>query len=339
MSHFSPSFHTNKIFYNSMSKSYLDGSKQLIIATSPVFREPGWELVEQKSSLKLHKKNTGQEMEKICPDIGNRNVEEVAEIVEMSVWDLERMDEKCNRNLLRSMRRARVKVRDYCLSTPMTWFVTMTLDPRKVDRYDVDAMTRRLNTWLGHMVTRRGLAYVMVPELHKDGAIHYHALMTDAIETVDSGTIIPKQGDRPRRPRNQQQREAWLQQGGQVVYNMPEWPYGFTTAIKLYTLDGSYERAVNYVAKYITKGHDPMRASGKVGGRWYYHGGDLGKPAKEYFDADYDAVVQMAGEAAYVVDVSDRLSGVQMAVIWQRPDGTLRAMPRRVREELQGVST
>lgn len=320
---------TSKILYNSMSKTYLDGSKQIIIATSPVFREPGWEEVEQKSSCKLHKKNIGQELEKIGPGIGNKKIEEVTEIVELSVWQLEQMDERDKQNLERSMRRARVKVRDYCLSTPMAWFCTLTLDPKKVDRYDVDAMTKRLNMWLNHMVTRKGLAYVMVPELHKNGAIHYHALMTDALEVRDSATVIPPRGDRPRRPANFQQREAWLQEGGQIVYNMEDWPYGFTTAIKLYTVDGSYEKAVNYVAKYITKGHDAMRSSGKVGGRWYYHGGKLGKPVREFFDSDFDAAIALAGDAAHVVDVSDRLSGVRMAILWQRPDGTLRVMPRR----------
>lgn len=299
-----------------MIKSYLDGSKQMIIATKPVFRAPGWERPE------LVAKNSHA-----CPDCCQKMEDsesaagKIIEAVEMSVWELERLEEREQDNLERSLRRARVKIRDYALSTPMAWFVTLTLDPAKVDRYDVDEMTLHLKVWLDNLVRRNGLAYVMVPELHQDGAIHYHALMTDNIKAVDSGTIIPRGEDKPRRPRSDAQRAAWLRRGGRIVYNLPEWPYGFTTALRI---EGYYERAVTYVSKYISKGHDLGRAPRKVGGRWYYHGGKLGKPDVEYTDCDYDEICAVAGDSAHCVDVSARLPGVEMVVIWQRPDGVLK---------------
>lgn len=328
MSTYVQPFSTSKIYYNSMSKTYLDHSKQLILATKPIFRESGWEPVVSFHCCSDTMRQSTQKMGKILLENGrysDEKFEEILDIAEMSVWQLEELEAKDAANLARAMRRARVQVRDYCLSTPMAWFVTLTLDPRKVDRYDVAAMTRKLNMWLNHMVTRRGLAYVMIPELHKDGAIHYHALMTDCLEAVDSGTIIPSGQDRPRRPINISQRCRWLQHGGRVVYNLPEWPYGYTTALRL---SGNYEHAVNYVCKYITKGHDDLRAGSKVGGRWYYHGGKLGKPVIEYYDSDFENVREMAGEAAHIVDVSDRLSGVEMMILWQQPDGQLRAKRR-----------
>ena len=39
-------------------------------------------------------------------------------------------------NAERSMRRAATQMRDICLSTPFRYFVTLTLDPAKIDRYD-----------------------------------------------------------------------------------------------------------------------------------------------------------------------------------------------------------
>lgn len=311
---FGGKFCSSKIRYNSMCKSYLDGSKQMILATKSVFRAPGWEEAElDKQNSDGHQILTAEEAELAA--------EKILEVVEKSVWELEREDERKADNLDRALRRARVKVRDYALCTPMTWFATLTLDAAKVDRYDVDAMTRRLNIWLNNLVKRKGLAYVMVPELHKDGAIHYHALMTDSLEYVDSGTVIPPGEDRPRRPRSNTQRMAWLRHGGRIVYNLPEWPYGYTTALRI---EGYYERAVTYVSKYISKGHDLERAPRKVGGRWYYHGGNLGRPEVTYCDADYEAICALAGSAAHRVDVSARLPGVEMVVIWQRPDGVLK---------------
>ena len=63
------------------------------------------------------------------------------------------------------------------------------------------------------------------------------------------------------------------------MYNLPQWPYGFSTAQRLY---GDYHRAVGYCCKYIGK-QEGERALG----RWYYSGGALCEPMKVYADRDY----------------------------------------------------
>ena len=85
------------------------------------------------------------------------------------------------------MRRARAKVRRLALSNDFRWFVTLTLDPQKVDRYDPAAVVRKLNQWCSNQVKRKGLCYILVPERHKDGALHFHGFFNDALEAVDSG--------------------------------------------------------------------------------------------------------------------------------------------------------
>lgn len=85
-------------------------------------------------------------------------------------------------DVARAVRRARAQVRDIALCTPFRWFVTLTLDPARVNRYDVREVTRHLNHWLDNQVRRKGLAYVLVPERHKDGAIHFHGFFNDALE-------------------------------------------------------------------------------------------------------------------------------------------------------------
>lgn len=244
-------------------------------------------------------------------------------VEELSSYQIARLEDmeasKQLENIRRSMRRARVKVRDYALSTDMRWFGTFTLDKEKIDRYDIHAITKKLNIWLNHQVERKGLAYVLVPELHLDGAVHFHGLMTDNLDAVDSGTIIPNGEDKPRRPKSDAQRRAWLRNGGRVVYNLPGWPYGFTTALQL---EGCYEQAVNYVCKYISKG---LRSENgipvKVGGRWYYSGGDLGTPGREYVNIDPGTQLEAFGESAHKVQLDGGLQEVECYVVWITPEG------------------
>lgn len=162
---------------------------------------------------------------------------------------------------LRSMRRARSKVRRLALANDFRWFVTLTLDPKKVDRWDPQAIMKIANRWLDNMVRRHGLAYILVPERHKDGAFHFHGFFSDSVEALDSGHTDKL---------------------GHPVYNLLQWPLGFTTAIELY---GDYAQAVAYTCKYIGKqeGERPM-------GRWYYSGGQLKQPEKVYADLDYQDV-------------------------------------------------
>lgn len=299
-------FRSRKIKYNTLVKTYRDGSQQIIFATKQIFRAPGWE------SAGVSRVKLGEEVEDMA-----------LETVEKSIWQLEREEEEEQRrhedSVKRAMRRARVQVRDYCLCTDMKYFCTFTLDQEKINRYDIKAITKKLNKWLSNQVERKGLAYVMVPELHKDGAVHFHGLITDSLEIEDSGTVIPRNEKRPRKPRNERQRAGWLRDGGRIVYNLPDWPYGFTTALQL---EGNYEQAVNYVCKYISKGlRDVDMIPCKVGGRWYYSGGKLGVPGREYTDRDPDTQLNGFGKAAHKVDLDGNMSDVEVYVVWITPEG------------------
>ena len=173
---------------------------------------------------------------------------------------------------MRAMRRARAQVRELALCNDFRWFVTLTLDRERVDRYDMGLITRKLNAWLDNNVRRRGLAYVLVPEHHKDGAIHFHGLFNDALAVTDSGHV---------------------DKGGHTVFNLPRWSLGFSTAIELY---GKYDQAVGYVCKYIGKQGD------KIGGRWYYSGGALARPRVDYFDMAYQDALELPGAFTFAVE-------------------------------------
>lgn len=86
-------------------------------------------------------------------------------------------------NLERATRRAKMKVKDYVrTNVDLNNFVTYTLDPQKIDRYNEKEIYRRIRNWLSHQVQREKLKYVLVPEEHRDGAWHFHGFMNLSLE-------------------------------------------------------------------------------------------------------------------------------------------------------------
>lgn len=195
-------------------------------------------------------------------------------------------------DIQRSMRRARAKLRRLALANDFKYFVTLTLDPSKVDSHSGAEVVKKLNVWASNAVQRQGLRYLLVPERHKKGGIHFHGFFNAALPAVDSGTIRVPWAKKPRRPRSENERAAWLEAGGRIVYNLPGWTLGFTTAMELY---GDYPAAVAYVCKYIGKDGT------KPAGRWYYSGGDLQEPTVEYFEMSPAELAAEYGDKAITI--------------------------------------
>lgn len=163
-------------------------------------------------------------------------------------------------------------VRDLGLCNDWEYFVTLTLDPARIDRYDPAEVARHLNHWLDNRVRRDGLCYVLVPEHHRDGAIHFHGFFNGALAAVDSGH---------------------RDEGGHPIYNLPAWGWGFSTAIRLY---GERAAAVGYCCKYIAKQQE------KIGGRWYYSGGRLRRPEVSWSDVDFETLLRAEGAEPFQIE-------------------------------------
>lgn len=173
-------------------------------------------------------------------------------------------------NLARAKRRARSKFTDYAYATPdLDLFVTMTIGNSDL-RFSPATALKKLNSWLCNLVQRRHLIYLLVPELHKNGAIHFHMLAnSSALDLVDSGTVCIPERKKPVRRSTASRISNTPQELWRPVYNVQNWCFGFTTAIFLY---GNRQAAICYVTKYITKTCD------KIGGRYFYHGGNIRTP-------------------------------------------------------------
>lgn len=175
-------------------------------------------------------------------------------------------EQSADDTLARSKRRARQAVFDYAMCNPdLDVFITFTLNGEKIDRYDYNAVMKKLNVWFRNRVQRNSLKYVFVCEKHKDGAVHFHGLANSAaLKMEDSGHKDKR---------------------GHTVYNVKDWVLGFSTAVRCY---GERSSVCKYIVKYITKSDE------KVGGRWYYSGGALNAPRYEYMGktelADWDGL-------------------------------------------------
>ena len=164
------------------------------------------------------------------------------------------------RSLFESKRRAKSKVRDIALCNRFSHMFTWTLDPELIDRYDAKAIYKKVRTFLTNATQRKGFRYVCIPEYHtlKEGeerpAIHMHGLC-----------IL---GDVRTAPAHTPSGQPICDNSGREVLNMKDWTLGFSTCVRL---DADYERAVNYVCKYITK------AETKIFGKWYLSSRSLQK--------------------------------------------------------------
>lgn len=220
---------------------------------------------EHNKELRIHRQEWDQQLDEMYGRVKN--------VVATSTSEEEK--------IARSQRRAKSHLLDFALCNNFECFVTLTLDSKVIDRTDYKAIIKKLNTWLDNRVRRIGLKYVGVPELHKDGAIHFHILCNDVLKIVDSGTVIRPTGGKPVKVATAT-RQGFKLDECRKVYNISDWTLGFST---MYYTYGDVRAVANYIVKYITKGDK------KVGGRWYYSGGDLLKPLYRYDYVSFDEVV------------------------------------------------
>lgn len=242
-----------EISYYTKVYTYPCGVVDILCSSRPIFREAGWEKADEWAQLPKPsaKDSKPKEARQQAPE-----------------------------DIARSMRRARARVRRLALSNSFRWFVTLTLDRTKVDRYDPAEVVKKLNSWCNNQVKRRGLQYILVPERHKDGALHFHGFFNDALEAVPSGHT---------------------DKNGHAIYNLPGWSLGFTAAIETY---GDYAGAVAYVCKYIGKQGD------KPAGRWYYSGGALQEPAAVFGEISPAELKEQYGERVFEFEIPGALMAV-----------------------------
>lgn len=130
-----------------------------------------------------------------------------------------------------SINRTKRTLHDYVRCNDFDLFVTFTFSPKKVDRYDLNAVYKKMQGWLFRQRQEYpNFKYLIVPERHKDNAIHFHALMQNYPFKLKKSKVVAN---------------------GNRVYNIPEWRFGFTNATLLPA--DEKQKVGAYIAKYISK--------------------------------------------------------------------------------------
>lgn len=91
-----------------------------------------------------------------------------------------------DRKLDSAISRARKNVLELALCNPWHWFGTFTLDKEKYNRYDLEKFHKDFTQWIRDQRKKTGAAirFLLVPELHQDGAWHMHGLLYGVPDTV-----------------------------------------------------------------------------------------------------------------------------------------------------------
>lgn len=143
-------------------------------------------------------------------------------------------DEKLDNNISR----AKSRVLELALCNPWEYFATLTIDAGKQDRHNLKEYIHDLGVWIGNYNKKYAtrLKYLIVPEQHKDGAYHAHALFMG----IAPSSLVKNQ------------------------YGYLDMPY-YGNRFGFISLDPVRDltRTASYVTKYVTKDFASKRQKGE----------------------------------------------------------------------------
>jgi hypothetical protein len=174
--------------------------------------------------------------------------------------------EKTDRNRqyqLEHAQRAKREIIDLALSNNWDYMLTQTINPEKTDRYNYELNKQILLKKLEKFKERydHNLKYIIIPELHKDKAIHFHGLLKFNVPDKHIEYI---------KNRN----------GAEIYKHKLLEKMGFNELVKIYN---HQEFIAYYISKYITKS-----IGQKITQKRYYRSTDLDRPKKIVLDKRLD---------------------------------------------------
>lgn len=178
--------------------------------------------------------------------------------------------EDAARSAKNSLNRTKQNIYKFSRQADWEYFITLTFDGSKVNRYDFDECMGKANKWFNNQKARNApdLKYLFVPEQHKDGAWHIHGVIADVGEMsfADSGRVaIGKKA----------YRRSDVNSEFATIYNLSGWRFGFSTATKV----RDKYKVASYITKYITK--DLCEST--FGKKRYYRSRNIPEPIEKGF--------------------------------------------------------
>lgn len=156
------------------------------------------------------------------------------------------------RKLGNNMIRAKTKVMEYALCNPWDYFCTFTIDGSRYDRYSFkeyyQAFAKFISNLNRSLPEERKIHYLLIPEMHIDGAWHVHGLL-----------------------RNLPESELAINRNGFQTWGRYADKFGFMTISRIKDIDACSK----YIMKYITK--DMSKNNSALGCHIYYASNGLKK--------------------------------------------------------------
>lgn len=205
-----------------------------------------------------------------------------------------------------SFKRAKDKIFEIAAANEWSYMVTLTLDSDKINRFDKDVIKNTVGKWLDNMVQRKDLKALIVPEHHKDGAIHFHGLVNDTLTFMPSGNYkIKGQKGTVKLSTLRKKGKNITDSDVQEVFNIKEYKLGFSTAVRL---DGNVTAVSYYMTKYCTKDLE------KIFGSYYIAVGKIKRQLPyQICNIDFEQIRQAPNSK--VVDLPERLGQVAYITI------------------------
>lgn len=146
------------------------------------------------------------------------------------------------------------------------YFITLTFSDKEIGEYSHDKAINLLKKWINNQKHQnKDMAYILVPEFHKSGRLHFHGLVGNVPKWKFSRAINPHTG-------------KLIKPHGIQVYNLDNYKIGYTTISKI----KSKEKVTNYISKYATKELITLKSKKR-----YWYSKNLIKPILEYSYLDY----------------------------------------------------
>lgn len=154
---------------------------------------------------------------------------------------------KCSVNeekLSCNLSRAKSRVYEYALCNDFEYFVTLTINKEKYDRYDLKKYYKDLGLFIKNYgrLHHTKVSYLLIPEQHLNGAWHMHGLVSGIPESELLKFSLED---------NIPSRIKELIRDGRTIYNWQQYAskFGWVTLEKV----KSKERVSRYITKYINK--------------------------------------------------------------------------------------
>ena len=162
----------------------------------------------------------------------------------------------------------KTQILDLALNNQDKWelFLTLTFNDLELGGYSHEKAIKKLCNWL--IVQRRNnpnMYYLIVPEFHKSGRLHFHGL----VGNVPNWILEEATNDKGKK----------IRVNGKQIYNLKNYKLGFSTVS--YIQDK--QKVSNYISKYVTKELIDLKHKKRY---WYSRNIDYPRTYFTYFEGN-----------------------------------------------------